>query len=218
MNKIRGILIVVLLLCLTISAVSACSSCGTIQSVKSVCPEEICLDGSGCLPDETTVTIEVTGFGDCWCCSPYNVKLVEVTESYIVDEADFSIAPDSVVENGDGTTTIIWRNIGQYVGNKNRFLDASETFVVTFSAGSNTLGDDMAVDTGDAVIKYKFWCKRKTVPVDQAYIDVVRCTPPSVPEFPTLAVPLALIVGLSGVLFVLRQKYLTFSQHSIERK
>ena len=71
---------------------------------------------------------------------PYTIDLMEVTESYIVAEDDFSIIPDSVTENDDGTTTMVWTNVGRYVGNKNDILDASETFVVTFTAGSDKLG------------------------------------------------------------------------------
>lgn len=208
MSKKCSIVLAILVLCFTVSAVSAC---GTITSLKSVFPEQIYLEGSGCVPDETTVTIEVTGFGQGWCFSPRYVKLVEVTESYIVREADFSIPPDSVVENGDGTTTIIWKNIAQYVGNNDRFLDESETFVVSFTAGSDTVGEAMPVDTSDAKIEYTIGINcRKCEPLDQAYIDVDDCTPPSVPEFPTIAAPLGLIIGLVGLIFALRNKYFSF--------
>ncbi len=157
--------------------------------------------------------------------APYNVDLVEVTESYIVAEADFSITPDSVVENGDGTTTMTWSNIGQYVGNNNDRLDATETFVVTFTAGSDTLGMDLPVNKlPGAVITYTDpLTGDQTVPVGQAWIDVIECvgptptmtptptqtptptTPPSVPEFPTVALPLGMIVGLLGAALVLRR-------------
>ncbi|KAF1078758.1 hypothetical protein [Methanogenium sp. MK-MG] len=202
MLKKRGILIVVLLLCFTVSAVSAYEM---ISSEKSVCPEEIYLNESGCMPDTTTVTIEVTGSG-CGILAPYYVNLVEVTESYIVGEADFSITPDSVVENGDGTTTMTWLNIGQYVGNKNKFLTKDETFVVTFTAGSDVLGEDLPVDTEEAVITYRYgiWGEG-CVLVDQAWLDVIKCPPTPVPEFPTVALPLSMIVGLLGAAIVLRR-------------
>jgi Ca-activated chloride channel family protein len=65
--------------------------------------------------------------------SPYEVDIVEVTETYIVNEGSFNIAPDSVVEVA-GKTEITWLNVAQYVGNHDTRLSADETFSVTFSA------------------------------------------------------------------------------------
>ena len=152
--------------------------------------------------------------------APYNVDLTEVTESYIVEEADFSIAPDSVVENGDGTTTMVWTNIAQYVGNMNDRLDATETFVVTFTAGSDTVGTALPVDNlTTAVITYTDpLVGGIAVPVGQAYLDVLECPPPttipttqptppptSVPEFPVMVLPIGLIGGLFVILYALRR-------------
>ncbi|MBN1194664.1 MAG: VWA domain-containing protein [Methanomicrobiaceae archaeon] len=142
--------------------------------------------------------------------APYNVDLVEVTETYIVGEGSFSIAPDSVVENGDGTTTMTWTNVAQYVGNGNDRLDDGETFVVTFTAGSDTLGDDLPVDAAAAEVR---WTDPSagavSAPMPQAYLDVILCptqtTPSPVPEFPGLALPIGLLIGILCVVSVLRR-------------
>jgi Ca-activated chloride channel family protein len=65
--------------------------------------------------------------------SPYDVDIVEVTETYIVDEGSFNIAPDSTVEV-NGKTEITWLNVAQHVGNNDARLSADETFSVSFSA------------------------------------------------------------------------------------
>ena len=63
--------------------------------------------------------------------SPYDIDIVEVTETYIVDEGSFSIAPDSMVEV-DGKTEITWLNVAQHVGNHDDRLSADEIFSVSF--------------------------------------------------------------------------------------
>ena len=80
--------------------------------------------------------------------SPTNVNLVEVTETYIVDESDFSITPDSI-EEIDGKTVISWFDISQYVGDLDEYLSEDETFVTTYR---------MALD--DRSVRSFFGCVR----------------------------------------------------------
>lgn len=105
--------------------------------------------------------------------APYDVDVVEVTESYIVDEGSFSIAPDSVVEVG-GKTHITWYNVAQYVGDYNDRLAADETFEVSFDARSSQSGQMLPVDSkGDAVVYYMDPDDEpKMVLIPQAYINV----------------------------------------------
>jgi hypothetical protein len=65
--------------------------------------------------------------------SPFEVDVVEVTEIYIVDESNFGIAPDNMVEV-DGKTRLTWLNVAQHVGNNDNRLSADETFSISFSA------------------------------------------------------------------------------------
>ncbi|MFA5398179.1 MAG: vWA domain-containing protein [Methanogenium sp.] len=161
---------------------------------------------------------------------PYTIDLMEVTESYIVAEDDFSIIPDSVTENDDGTTTMFWTNVGRYVGNKNDILDASETFVVTFTAGSDKLGILLPVSNlTSAKIRYNVQnAGERTAEVGQAYINVTQGgnseptktlieispeeptetenpIPAPVPEFPIMLFPLSMIVSIFAVVFILRR-------------
>ena len=161
---------------------------------------------------------------------PYTIDLMEVTESYIVAEDDFSIIPDSVTENDDGTTTMVWTNVGRYVGNKNDILDASETFVVTFTAGSDKLGILLPVSNlTSAKIRYNVQnAGERTAEVGQAYINVTQGgnseptktlieispeeptetenpIPAPVPEFPIMLFPLSMIVSIFAVVFILRR-------------
>lgn len=153
--------------------------------------------------------------------APYNIDLTEVTESYIVAEGDFSIIPEEVTENPDGTTTMTWTNIGQYVGNGNDRLDASETFVVSFTAGSAISGSALAVNNLSAsYVRYMDpQGGVQTAPVGQAYLDVLECVvpvtpeptpsptpPPSVvPEFPVAFLPMGIVISLGAIAFMLRR-------------
>ena len=159
--------------------------------------------------------------------APYNVDLIEVTESYIVAEKDFSIIPDSVAENDDGTTTMIWTNVGQYVGNKNNRFDASETFIVTFTVGSKESGTRLPIfNQTTAKIRYTDPAAGKVaIAMDgQAYIDVrgsfipkltetltetstetMDPIPTRVPEFPIMVFPLSMIFSILAVVFVLQR-------------
>lgn len=162
--------------------------------------------------------------------APYSVDLIEVTESYIVVEKDFSIMPDSVAKNDDGTTTITWNNVAQYVGNKNDRLDDSESFVVTFTIGSDASGTMLPVSNQTAAkIRYTDSNVGKVAaPVGQVYLNVIACvnsTPPKtpkeilikiptetensiptpVPEFPIMVFPLSMIISIFAVVLMLRR-------------
>jgi Ca-activated chloride channel family protein len=106
--------------------------------------------------------------------APYNVDVVEVTQSHIVGEGSFSITPDSVVEVG-GETEITWLNVAQYIGDYDNRLDADETFVVTFEAGSSTAGPMIPVEVvGEAVVNYLDPDDAtQTVDIPQAYLNVI---------------------------------------------
>lgn len=86
--------------------------------------------------------------------SPSQVNIIEKTENYIVDETDFTITPDSIIEDS-GYTIITWLNVAQYVGNMDDRLAADETFVVSFTIKSVQSGAHLpvAVD-GQAVVNY----------------------------------------------------------------
>jgi Ca-activated chloride channel family protein len=86
---------------------------------------------------------------------PHDVQVVEVTESYITGHSDFNIAPDSITTNPDGTTTIIWNNVAQHVGDQDNILSADETVTLTFKVTANKPGFELEVqDYGEAVVKY----------------------------------------------------------------
>jgi hypothetical protein len=111
--------------------------------------------------------------------SPSDVDVVEVTMPYIVNEGTFSTPPDSVVEVG-GETTITWLNVGQYVGNLDNRLDSTETFTVTFEAGSSAYG--LALDVDDvalaAVNSIDPDGNSQTQAIPQALLDILFCNEP----------------------------------------
>jgi hypothetical protein len=106
--------------------------------------------------------------------APYDVDVVEVTQSYIVGEGSFSIAPNSVVEVG-GETVITWLNVAQYVGDNDNRLDADETFTVTFEAGSSQAGPCIPIEVvGEAVVNYLDPDDDpQTVDIPQACLNVI---------------------------------------------
>lgn len=111
--------------------------------------------------------------------APSNVDVVEVTMPYIVEEGSFSVQPDSVTTDADGKTTITWLNVGQWVGNNDEKLDETETFTVTFSAGSSQAGDDLAVDDAAATVNYVDPAgASQTTAIPQATLDVQVCNQP----------------------------------------
>jgi hypothetical protein len=125
---------------------------------------------------------------------------------------------------------MFWTNVGRYVGNKNDILDASETFVVTFTAGSDKLGILLPVSNlTSAKIRYNVQnAGERTAEVGQAYINVTQGEnseptktlieispeiptetenpiPAPVPEFPIMLFPLSMIVSIFAVVFILRR-------------
>lgn len=89
--------------------------------------------------------------------SPTMVNVTETTMSYIVDEADFLIMPDSITEVGSNTI-LTWLNVAQYVGNFDNHLAADETFVVSYTIKSSQYGVNLpiAVD-GQSYIDILMW-------------------------------------------------------------
>jgi hypothetical protein len=108
--------------------------------------------------------------------APTYVDVVEVTQDYIIDEGDFSIVPDSIVEV-DGKTIITWSNVGQYVGDYDHRLAADETFTVSFTAGSSMGGVNLPVQVeGEAIVYYLDPDgDPQTMDIPQTYINVIFC-------------------------------------------
>lgn len=170
-------LLIVLILASTVSAEDL-----TVQ--MSANPETIYVYNPErpCTPQSTLVTLVVTGYGIVTSLfetfAPSNVNVSEVTMPYIVNEGSFSIAPDSIVEEG-GQTTITWLNVGQYVGNYDTWLEATETFMVTFDAGSSDYGPALAVNDPTAAVNYidpDGVAQSQAIP--QVYLDVQFCNEP----------------------------------------
>jgi Ca-activated chloride channel family protein len=106
---------------------------------------------------------------------PYNVDVIEVTQSYIEDEGSFNITPDSVVTDGAGITTITWNNIGMISSDGDPDLSADEIVTLSFTAKSSLVGTSLEVDvSGSAMVCYDdnegnfVDC----VPIPQAQINV----------------------------------------------
>lgn len=105
---------------------------------------------------------------------PHYVDVIEVTESYIIGHTNFNIAPDSITTNLDGTTTIIWENIGMYADGDPDF-SADEVVTLEFDVRSTIYGTDLDVQVyGDAVVEYYDVDENYigSVPIPQATIDV----------------------------------------------
>jgi hypothetical protein len=113
---------------------------------------------------------------------PHYVDVIEVTQSCIVDEGAFNIAPDSVSTVG-GITTIIWNNIGLLSGDGDPDLSADETVTLTFEAKSDCCGNNQEVDVyGTARVEYddNNGVYAGTVLIPQEYINVDCDTTPPV--------------------------------------
>lgn len=108
---------------------------------------------------------------------PHYVDVVEVTQSYIIDEGSFNIAPDSVSTDSSGITTITWKNIG--MGDSNPDLSDDETVTLSFTAKSDQCGANLDVDVfGTAKVNYddKDENYAGSVNIPQAKINV-NCPP-----------------------------------------
>ena len=57
-----------------------------------------------------------------------------------------------------------------------------------------------------------------SIAADPAYAGVVSYQDPMVPEFPTIAAPLGMIIGLLGILFALRNRYFSFHRESVNKR
>ena len=104
---------------------------------------------------------------------PHDVQVVEITSKYITGHSDFDPTPNSVTTNADGTTTIIWNNVGQYVGDYDNVLSADETAVLTFKVTANKPGYQIPVqDYPNAKVNYNNadgdWAGKVVIP--QAYL------------------------------------------------
>ena len=107
---------------------------------------------------------------------PHYVDVVEVTQSYIIDEGSFNVVPDSVSTVG-GITTIAWTNIG--MGDGDPDLSDDETVTLSFTAKSNQCGANLDVDVfGTAKVNYddKDENYAGSVDIPQAKINV-NCPP-----------------------------------------
>ena len=75
-----------------------------------------------------------------------NISMRETTHSYIIDETNFSIPPDSIETLTDGQTSMVWDNIPSQVGNMDDFLESDEKFTVSFDVKSNLAGNNIEVN------------------------------------------------------------------------
>jgi len=117
---------------------------------------------------------------------PHYVDVVEVTQSYIIDEDSFNIAPDSNITNlTTGITTITWNNIG--MGDGDPDLSDDETVILSFTARSSQCGANLDVDVfGTAKVNYddKDGNYAGSVNVPQAKINV-NCPPNVTGAYPS---------------------------------
>ena len=69
-----------------------------------------------------------------------DVVVTEILEDYINNEANFSILPQNVIENPDGTTTLIW-NI--------KTISIGEAWSVSFDLSCSNIGSDIPTDVAE---------------------------------------------------------------------
>ncbi len=75
-----------------------------------------------------------------------NITVTEVLQDYINSEGDFSIAPDQVFEDSQGTTALIWNIESLLIGEK---------WSVSFDLSSSLVGENIPVDVqGDSQVNY----------------------------------------------------------------
>jgi len=77
-----------------------------LELAKSVSPSTIGQKGSGIRPEETTVTLTVSGAGEPGEVAGEDIVVTDVLQSYInlEDEPDDA----TITHNADGTTTLVW--------------------------------------------------------------------------------------------------------------
>lgn len=68
--------------------------------------------------------------------APSNVDVHEMTQAYMVGEGGFSITPNTAAD-----PSYIWNNIATSVGDGDEFLEQGEIWTVTFTVGSNKVGN-----------------------------------------------------------------------------
>ena len=105
---------------------------------------------------------------------PHYVDVIEVTRSYIVGHHNFNIAPDSITPNVDGTTTLVWENVGMYADG-DPDLSADETVVLTCDVWSTKVGMGLKVEVyGQAKVTYRDKDNNAVgaVPIPQATINI----------------------------------------------
>lgn len=105
--------------------------------------------------------------------APASIDVIEVTESYIEGEVNYSIEPTSIIQSREGRTVITWSNIAQHVGDKDGRLTEHETFIVTFSVESSKVGNALPVNSEQSLVTYlDALGNKKRVPISQAYLNV----------------------------------------------
>lgn len=108
---------------------------------------------------------------------PYNVDVIEITQSYIINEGSFNIAPDSVTTDASGVTTITWNDIGS-INDGDPDMSAEEAVTLTFTAKSAAIGTALPVELlPGAEVCYtdnEGVSAASCVPIPQAYINVER--------------------------------------------
>ncbi len=106
----------------------------------------------------------------------YDVNVIEVVQDYLTVCTDtFNIDPDTITYNLDGTTTIEWDNVGQWVGDYDNALNADETVTLSFMVKATKAGHQLPVQVlPDAHVEWNdadgYYLGSKEIPQD--YINV----------------------------------------------
>lgn len=125
---------------------------------------------------------------------PYDVDVTEVTQSYIIEEGSFNIAPDS-----QDDTTFEWDDIGS-INDGDPDMSADETVTLTFTAKCSIVGDNLPVEDSGAEVCYNDneGAFAGCVAIPQAYIN---CKPiPVALDIKPGSCPNALGLSKKGVL------------------
>jgi hypothetical protein len=108
--------------------------------------------------------------------SLYDVQVTEIVQDYFTVCYDtIDPVPDSFTVNGDGTTTIVWNNVGQYAGDLDNALTADETAVLEFMVKATKAGFELPVQVLPGA-NVKYWDVDgnylDSTPIPQDYISV----------------------------------------------